>query len=59
MARFFDNVTGKQKIILILGGFVLLVVSMVVFPDETQRVVEFGMDGLRATFEFFRNLGAA
>lgn len=33
MAKFFDNMTGKQKLILIFGGVVLEVMIQVIFPE--------------------------
>ncbi len=38
MAKFFDNVTGWQKVLLILGGVVLLIGARALFPEEAQWV---------------------
>ncbi|MCK5651727.1 MAG: hypothetical protein KAJ42_10135 [Gemmatimonadetes bacterium] len=44
MARFWDNVSGWQKILL----FVLIVATAVLFPEAYARVFESIMAGLRA-----------
>ena len=36
MARFFDNVTGGQKLILIFGIIVLFIAARALFPEEAQ-----------------------
>lgn len=57
MAKFFDNMSGRQKLVLIFGGGIFLVGSMVVFPGETQSLIGSAMDGLRTTLQFFRDIG--
>lgn len=44
MAKFWDNVTGWQKILL----FVLVVATAVLFPEAYATVFASIMDGLRA-----------
>lgn len=36
---FFDNVTGKQKLILIFGGFILLLAALVFVPTEAGNLL--------------------
>ena len=44
MAKFWDNVTGWQKIII----FVLIVATAVLFPEAYATVFSSIMDGARA-----------
>ena len=49
---FFDNVSGKQKLTLIFGGFILLVVALAIFPDEAASIMTFIVQ-LPAAFDAF------
>lgn len=59
MAGFFDNVTGRQKVVLIFGGFVLLIVTASAFPEAYATVLESIMDGIGLIAQFLRDLGGS
>lgn len=54
---FFDNMSGKQKLVLIFGLVAMLVGARVLFPAEAQWLV----DSVRGLFEsighFFDDIG--
>ena len=54
MAKFWDNVSGPLKIFVLMGGFILLIAAIVIFPDAFQRLVDTAMDGLRAAATLFQ-----
>ncbi len=39
MAKFTDNMTGWQKLILVFGGFILLLLALVFIPTETGNLL--------------------
>lgn len=45
--KFFDNVSW-QKVVLVLGGFVLAIAAIVLYPDAFQRLSDTGMGWARA-----------
>lgn len=55
--KFFDNVSGKQKLILIFGGFVLLIGTAVLFPEAYSTVIASITDMFGVAARFFRDLG--
>lgn len=57
MAKFFDNMTGKQKLILLFGSVVLLVGARALLPEETQWLLDSVKDLLGVVAQFFRDLG--
>lgn len=57
MAKFFDNVTGRQKVILLFGGFVLLIGAAVLFPEAYSAVIASIADLFASFTQFFRDLG--
>ena len=59
MAKFFDNMSGKQKLILIFGGFGSLIGTAVLFPEAYSTVFASVMDGIGAITQFFRDLGGS
>ncbi len=52
MAKFLDNVSWP-KVVLLLGGFVLLIASIVLFPDAFQRLADTGISGARTLADLF------
>lgn len=40
---FLDNVSW-QKVVLVLGGFILLIAAIVLFPEAFQRLVDTAKD---------------
>lgn len=54
---FFDNMTGKQKLFLLFGGFVLLIAAITLLPDEFQLLVDTVKDLLGVVAQFFRDFG--
>ena len=52
MAKFFDNVTWP-KVVLLFGGFILLIASIVLFPDAFQRLVDTITNGARTFADLF------
>ena len=36
---FFDNMTSKHKLVLIFGGFILLLAALVFVPTETGNLL--------------------
>ncbi len=50
---FFDNVTGRQKLVLIFGGFILLIAAIVLFPDAFERLSHTVMEWARAFADVF------
>jgi len=59
MGKFFDNMSGGQKLILLFGGFVILIAAIALFPSETNVLADLIRDMLGAVGEFFRNMGGA
>lgn len=57
MARFFDNMSGKQKLILIFGGFVFLIGAIALLPDEFQRLVDTAKEFFWLIPQFVRDFG--
>ena len=51
---FFDNVSGRQKVLLILGGTVLLVGARVLFPEEAQWLRTWIGDMFRTAVDLFQ-----
>ncbi len=41
MGKFFDNVTGRQKVVLLMGGFILIIGASALFPNEVARLGDF------------------
>ena len=52
MSKFFDKVTWP-KVVLIFGSFILLIASIVLFPDAFQRLSDTGMGWVRAFVDIF------
>ncbi len=52
MAGFFDNVTWP-KVVLLFGGFVLLIAAIVLFPDAYERLSHTVMEWARAFADIF------
>ena len=52
MSKFFDKVTWP-KVALVLGGFVLMIAAIVLFPDAFQRLSDTGMGWARAFADIF------
>lgn len=57
MAKFFDNVTGRQKVFLLLVGFSLMIGGLVLFPDATAILMLWIEDLAHHAVDFARNLG--
>ena len=57
MAKFFDNMTGKQKLILIFGGIVLAVAVQVLFPEAYSALITSIMDAIGAIAQAARDFG--
>lgn len=53
MAGFFDNVTGRQKLVLIFGGAVLLIATRALFPEEAQWMRAWVADLFSAAVDLF------
>ncbi len=53
MAKFFDNMTGWQKLILIFGGFAAALSALVFIPTETGSLLTWIGDQLRAILQSF------
>ncbi len=51
---FWDNVTGWQKLILILGSIVLVIAARVLFPEEAQWMRTWVADLFRAAVDLFQ-----
>jgi hypothetical protein len=49
---FLTNVSW-QKVVLVLGGFVLLIASIVLFPEAFQRLADTVMTGGRMFADLF------
>jgi hypothetical protein len=58
MGKFFDNMSGGQKLILLFGGFILLIAAIALFPSETNILADLIRDMLGYVGEFFRNMGS-
>lgn len=39
MAKFFDNMSGAQKLILLFGGFAVVLAALVFVPTETGSLL--------------------
>ena len=52
MSKFFDKVSWP-KVVLMLGGFVLMIAAIVLFPDAFKMLSETGMGWARAFAEIF------
>jgi hypothetical protein len=52
MGKFFDRVSWP-KVVLVLGGFVLLMASVVLFPEAHQKLADTVIDVARAFGELF------
>ena len=50
---FFDNVTWR-KIVLLFGGFILLIAAIVLFPDAFQQLTDTGMEWFGALVDLFQ-----
>lgn len=47
MAGFFDNMSGKQKLILIFGGFAAALAALVFVPTETGNLLSWVSSQIR------------
>ena len=47
MAKFWDNVSGPLKVLVLFGAFILAMAAIAIFPDEFQRLADTVMDGLK------------
>ncbi len=47
MGKFFDNMSGKQKLILIFGGFAAALAALVFVPTETGNLLTWIGDQIR------------
>ncbi len=56
MAKFFDNVSW-QKVVLVLGGFVLLVATAVLFPEAYATVFGSIAGLIGSIIQGFRDFG--
>ena len=52
MSKFFDKVSW-QKVVLVLGGFVLLIATLVLFPEAFERLSHTVMEWVRAFADIF------
>ena len=52
MAKFFDRVSWP-KVVLVLGGFVLLIAAILLFPDAFERLSHSVMEWARAFGDIF------
>ena len=52
MSNFFDRVSWP-KVVLVLGGFVLLIAALVLFPDAFERLSHSVMEWARALGDIF------
>ncbi len=50
---FWDGVTGWQKIIILFGGFGLLIAAIVLFPEAFERLSHTVMEWARAFADIF------
>lgn len=50
--RFLDTVSWP-KVVLVLGGFVLLIAAIVLFPDAFERLSHTAMEWARAFADIF------
>ena len=57
MAKFFDNMTGAQKLILLFGGFGVLIGTAALFPESYVTVFASIGDLFGTVTQFLRNLG--
>lgn len=48
MAGFFNNMSGKQKLILIFGGFASALAALVFVPTETGNLMTWVGDQIRS-----------
>ena len=55
--KFFDNVTGRQKVVLLLGGTVLLVGVQVLFPEAADWLITSTMAMFGAVAQLVRDIG--
>ena len=53
MAKFWDNVSGPLKVLVIFGMFILLIGAIVLFPDAFEKLADTAMDWLRALGDLF------
>lgn len=53
MAKFFDNMTGKQKLILIFGGFAAALCALVFVPTEAGSLLTWVGDQIRLVVQLF------
>ena len=47
MGKFFDNMSGWQKLILIFGGFAVALGALVLVPTETGNLLTWIGDQIR------------
>jgi hypothetical protein len=52
VSNFFDKVSWP-KVVLVLGGFVLLIASLVLFPDAFERLSHTVLEWARAFGDIF------
>jgi hypothetical protein len=52
VSAFFDKVSWP-KVVLVLGGFVLLIASLVLFPDAFERLSHTVLEWARAFGDIF------
>lgn len=51
MAKFFDNMTGWQKLILLFGGFAVALAALVFIPTETGNLLTWIGDMVRTVVQ--------
>lgn len=54
MARFFDNMTGWQKLILVFGGFGGALGALVFIPTETGNLLTWIGDQIKIVVALFQ-----
>ncbi len=54
MGKFFDNVTGRQKVVLLMGGFILIIGASALFPAEVARLGDFIGELFRNAVQLFQ-----
>lgn len=53
MAKFFDNMSGGQKLILLFGGFGAVLGALVFVPTETGNLLTWIGDQIRSILQSF------